>query len=72
VGKRFAQCLMWVAALSFITGCASMTEREKCIALYAAGGGVGAGGIGTGVALSKHNQEAYLSWVVPTAVAGGA
>ncbi len=72
MGKRFAQCLMWVAALSFVTGCASMTDREKCIALYAAGGGVAAGGIGTGVALSKEDQSGYLEWVVPASVGGGA
>jgi hypothetical protein len=72
VGKKLAHSLMWLAALSFVTGCASMTDREKCILLYAAGGGVGAGAIGTGVALSKHNQTGYLEWVVPASVAGGA
>jgi len=72
VGKKLAQSLMWVAVLSFVAGCASMTEREKCILLYAGGGGVAAGGIGTGVALSKNNQSGYLEWVVPTSVAGGA
>ncbi len=34
-----------------------MTDREKCILLYTGGGAVGAGGIGTGVALSKRDAR---------------
>ena len=49
-----------------------MTDREKCILLYTGGGAVGAGGIGTGVALSKRDADQYLAWVVPASVAGGA
>jgi len=71
VGKRLAQSLMWVAVLSFVTGCASMTDREKCILLYSGGGALGAGAIGTGVMLSKHDEDQYL-WAVGAGVGGGA
>ena len=72
MGKKLAQSLMWVAALSFVMGCASMTDREKCILLSAGGGSLVGGGIGTGVALSKRDADQYLAWVVPAGVGGGA
>jgi outer membrane protein OmpA-like peptidoglycan-associated protein len=49
-----------------------MSDREKCMLLYAGGGSLGAGGIGTGVALSKQRPSHYLPWVVPVSVVGGA
>jgi OmpA-OmpF porin, OOP family len=71
VGKRFAQCLMWVAALSFVTGCASMTQREKCIALSATAAGLIIGG-GTSAGLQANDKKEELQWATPASVAGGA
>src|SRR6516162_2097957 len=70
VGKKLAQSLMWVAALSFVAGC-SMTAREKCIALSATAGGLIIGGV-TSAALQANDEKEQLQWATPTSVAGGA
>ncbi|HXZ88011.1 MAG TPA: hypothetical protein VEF07_05535, partial [Candidatus Binataceae bacterium] len=67
--RKLAQWLMWAGVLSMISACSSMTDRQKCILASATVGGLAAGGIGTGVALSKKNQKGYLEWVVPVSVA---
>src|SRR5271154_1335465 len=63
---------MWAAILGMVSGCSSMSDREKCVITGATIGGLAGGGITTGIGLSKNNQSSALEWMVPTGVAGGA
>ena len=72
VRRKFELYFVWLALVGLVAGCSSMSEREKCVIVGAATGGLVGGGITTGIGLSKEDQSGNLEWMVPTGVGAGA
>jgi outer membrane protein OmpA-like peptidoglycan-associated protein len=82
--RRLAACLMSIAAVAMVSGCAMSPEKQKGMLIAAGAGALVGGGIGCGVAATQHgavdrgvnrvdgtNAEAYEIGC-PVGVVGGA
>jgi outer membrane protein OmpA-like peptidoglycan-associated protein len=73
LGRKARMSVVWLAALSMISGCTGtgMSEKEQCM-LLGAGAGVLVGGGAAAGTVAVHGHRNQYTWAVPAGVVGGA
>jgi outer membrane protein OmpA-like peptidoglycan-associated protein len=74
MSRKLATCLMCIAALSLVSGCAMSPAKRQGMLIGAGGGALIGGGIGCGVALAQPDSDdgEALEIGCPAGVVGGA
>ena len=69
LGRKASLSVVWLAALSMVSGCTGMSEKEQCVLLGAGAGVIVGGGAAAGT-VAVHGNRDQFAWAVPAGVVG--